>query len=313
MAKYVVTGGAGFIGSQLAEVLATRADEVIVLDNFAGYYSRQIKERNISNFDKAKIKLVELDLATADLSNLFNNADAVFHLAAQPGISSTVSFHDYERNNVLATHRLLEAISQVPSPPRLIFASTSSVYGKIATGDEATAPAPVSYYGVTKLASEQLALAYFRDRGLPVSVARLFSVYGERERPEKLYPKLIKSILDNKPFSIFEGSLEHRRSYTYVGDAVEGLIGIMGCGDKALGEIFNIGTKNVVTTGEGIRIVEGIMGRKAKLEIVPARPGDQKETGAVIAKAERVFGYNPVTNLAEGLAREVKWFTENPI
>ena len=171
-------------------------------------------------------------------------------------------------------------------------------------------PRPTSYYGVTKLVAEQLAMSYWRERGLPVVVCRFFSVYGERERPDKLYHKLIKAIFEDKEFPLFEGSEYHKRSYTYVGDIVDGCMLIMNNIPKATGEIFNLGNDKTMTTGEGIAIIEKIIGKKGKYIILPRRSGDQFETSADIGKMEKFFGYNPKVSLEEGLEAEVKWYKE---
>ncbi len=145
---------------------------------------------------------------------------------------------------------------------------------------------------------------------MPACSLRLFSVYGERERPEKLYPKLIRSILENKEFPLYEGSENHRRSFTYIKDIVDGLLAVLGNPGDCAGEIFNIGSDKEITTGQGIRIVEKIIGKKAKMVKAPKRPGDQLKTRANIAKARKYFGYNPKTVPEEGLKAEVKWYKE---
>jgi nucleoside-diphosphate-sugar epimerase len=175
-------------------------------------------------------------------------------------------------------------------------------------GNETVPPEPTSYYGVTKLASEQLALAFYRDRKLPVTVARLFSVYGERERPEKLYPRLIGSILNDKEFPLYEGSLKHLRSYTYVSDIIDGLVRIMDQKDQTIGEIFNIGNDKTITTGQGVALIEKYLNKKAKLKNMPRRPGDQIETSADISKARKILKYSPQVSPEEGLKREVEWY-----
>ena len=160
---------------------------------------------------------------------------------------------------------------------------------------------------MTKLAAEQLALAAQRDAGFPACSFRLFSVYGPRERPDKLYPRLIHSILEDEPFLLFDGSEQHQRSFTYVGDIVDGLLAALSHTDRCIGEIFNLGIETAITTGEGIRIVERIIGRPARIERRPPRPGDQTRTQANIAKARAVLGYNPVTPPEVGLAEAVRW------
>jgi len=304
----LITGAAGFIGSYLAERLAELGHDVRGLDCFTDYYARPLKELNAKQVQEEGVEFLHLDLAEDDLGPAVQDAEFIYHLAAQPGISATTAFETYVRNNITATYRLLQAARQSPALKGFINISTSSVYGADATGDETTECKPTSYYGVTKLAAEQLVLAYARDQGFPACSLRLFSVYGPRERPEKLYPKLIRCILEDREFPLYEGSEHHMRSYTYVGDIVDGLVAVLDHWDKCIGEIFNIGTDVSITTAEGIRTVEKIIGRPARIARKPKRPGDQLKTHANIEKARRLLGYNPITTAREGLAREVAWY-----
>ncbi len=309
--KVLVTGAAGFIGSHLVEKLCELGHEVLGLDNFDDYYSRQLKELNVVDIKSKGAKFVELDLATDDLNKVVEGVEIAFHLAAQPGISSKVPLDKYVKNNILATHKLLQALENSPSLKLFINTSTSSIYGAHATDAEDAAPKPTSNYGVTKLAAEQLVLSWQRDKNFPACSVRPFSIYGPRERPEKLYPKLIRSILDDDYFlPLFEGSTAHIRSYTYISDLIDGYVAVLDHIQESIGEIFNLGTDKVITTGEGIKIVEEIMGKKAKLTEQPRREGDQLETKANIEKARRVLGYNPSITPQVGLAEEIKWYKE---
>ncbi len=308
--KILVTGAAGFIGSHLAERLVDLGHSVRGVDCFTDYYARALKELNADAVKSKGVTFLPLDLAEDDLSSAVNDVDVIYHLAAQPGISAAVPFETYVRNNITATHRLLQAVKLVTSFQCFVNISTSSVYGFEATGDETMEPQPTSYYGVTKLAAEQLVLSHVRDWGFPACSMRLFSVYGPRERPEKLYPKLIRSILEETEFPLFEGSEHHWRSYSYVGDAVDGLVAVLDNLDRCLGEIFNIGTDIAITTGEGMRIVEEIIGQPARIAHQPKRPGDQLKTRTNIDKARKVLGYNPTTTAREGLEKEVEWYKE---
>jgi UDP-glucuronate 4-epimerase len=307
----LVTGAAGFIGSHLAERLVALGHSVRGLDCFIDNYPKALKELNANELVSKGVTFIPLDLAEDDLSSAVRDVDVVYHSAAQPGLSATTPLQAFVRNNITATHRLLEAVKRLSSFQCFINISTSSVYGAEATGDETSEPKPTSYYGVTKLAAEQLALSYTRDQGLPTCSMRLFSVYGPRERPEKLYPKLIRCILEDREFPLFEGSEHHWRSYTYVGDAIDGLVAVLHNLDQCVGEIFNIGTDTAITTGEGIRIVEEIIGKPAKIARRPRRPGDQVRTQANIEKARRVLVYNPTTTPREGLEEEVKWYRQH--
>ncbi len=307
----LVTGAAGFIGSHLAERLIDLGHSVQGLDCFTDYYARALKELNASQVKDKGVVFLPLDLAEDDFSAVVNDVEIVYHVAAQPGISAATTFETYVRNNITATHRLLEAVKQSPSFRGFINISTSSVYGADASGDETTEPKPTSYYGVTKLAAEQLALAYTRDQGSPACSLRLFSVYGPRERPDKLYSKLIRCILEDKEFPLCEGSEHHLRSYTYIGDAIDGLVAALDNFDRCIGEIFNIGTDITLTTEEGIRTVEEVIGKPARIIMAPRRPGDQSKTHANIEKARRLLGYDPTTTLREGVEKTVEWYKQH--
>jgi UDP-glucuronate 4-epimerase len=306
----VVTGAAGFIGSHLCERLAGRGHRVVGIDSYTDYYARWLKELNAADVQAAGVRIEPLDLAMSDLWEAVMDAEVIFHCAAQPGISAQTSYDTYVRNNMTATYKLLEAARKVKDLKCFVYLSTSSVYGAHATDSEETPPKPTSYYGVTKLAAEQLVLAYHREKKLPACSLRLFSVYGPRERPEKLYPKLIDCILEGKGFPLYSGSEAHRRSFTYVDDIVDGCEAVVTNLDKCVGEIFNIGCDTDVSTGEAIAIVEEIVGRKVSLVPQPPRPGDQLKTHANIEKARRVLGYEPKVQLREGLRAEVEWYRE---
>ncbi len=308
--RILVTGAAGFVGSHLAERLAAAGHSVVGVDNLNDYYPRELKELNAADLAAAGVELQRFDLAEDDLASVTADAEIVYHLAAQPGISAATPFDTYVRNNLIATHRLLEAVKAAQGLKLFVNISTSSVYGAHATDPEDAAPKPTSYYGVTKLAAEQLVLAYHRDRGLPACSLRLFSVYGERERPEKLYPQIIRHLLEGRPLTLYEGCEQHMRSYTYVGDICDGFLAVLDHLEDCLGEIFNIGTDVSVSTGEGIRTVEEIIGKKVRPVRKPRRAGDQLKTQANIEKARRVLGYRPSTTVREGLEREVRWFRD---
>jgi UDP-glucuronate 4-epimerase len=307
--RIVVTGVAGFIGSQLAEALAAGGHEVVGIDSFNTYYSPKLKRQNAANVVRAGVRIVETDLADGDksLAAAVDGAAIIYHLAGQPGIDASVTLETYVHNNIFATHKLLESLSK-ESPPLVVNVATSSVYGAHATDTEDTPPKPTSYYGVSKLAAEQLVLSYQRDRGLPACSLRLFSVYGPRERPDKLYPRLIRCLLEDTEFPLFQGSEKHRRSFTFVGDVVAAMLKVAEKRDAVVGEIFNIGSDAENTTGEAIEIVETIVGKKVKIAHKPPRPGDQLRTSANIEKARRVLGYAPATTLRQGLEKEVAWY-----
>lgn len=310
--KFLITGAAGFIGSHTAERLSDMGYDVIAIDNFSDYYDVSLKKLNASELAKKGIDVQKVDLRSDDLSRIITEEIShIFHFAAQPGISISSSFEDYLDNNFMATQRMLNQIEKLTSKPFFVNIATSSIYGLEATLTEDQAPLPASWYGVTKLAAEQLVLAYSR-RGLLQSCSlRLYSVYGPRERPDKLYTRLIDCGLNNKPFPLYEGSLKHLRSFTYVQDIVDGIVSVLGKKQICNGEIFNLGTEQENTTATGIDVVEDILQTKIQIKSMPARPGDQSRTKANIDKARRLLGYHPTTGLREGLQAQVDWFKKN--
>lgn len=308
--KILVTGAAGFIGSHLAEKLAQEGHDVVGIDNFSDYYDVALKEMNAKDIQSKGVKIYRLDLAEDDLREAVEGVEVVYHLAAQPGISAHVPIEGFVKDNIFATHKLLEALKVQKDFQFFVNVATSSIYGAHATDSEEAVPKPTSYYGVTKLAAEQLVLAYHREQGLPACSVRMFSVYGPRERPDKLLPKVIAGLLQNKPFPLYEGSEKHLRSFTYVGDIVEGFLLILKNLDKCNGEIFNFGFDSAISVAHLLKIAEEITGNKLRLEKKPKRPGDQMETKANIAKARLVLGYNPRTIPKEGIENMVKWYKE---
>jgi len=310
--KILITGSAGYIGSHVAERLQSLGHNVVGLDNFSDYYDVSLKEMNASVLKLKGIKTKKIDLRFSDHLNLLAaDFDYIFHFAAQPGISVTSSFEDYLGNNVISTKNLLDFALKNQSLKLFVNIATSSIYGIHATFDESVPPTPASYYGVTKLAAEQLILASSRAGKIKACSLRLYSVYGPRERPEKLYSKLIANAFNNISFPLFKGSEKHLRSFTYVQDIVDGIVSVMGKEDLVNNEIINLGTEVENTTQQGIEIVEQILNKKIAIEVVNARAGDQMRTKAVIDKARKLLDYNPQTSLAEGLGKQVLWYQEN--
>lgn len=310
--KVLVTGAAGFIGSHTAERLHAMGHEVVAVDNYSNYYDISLKRLNSQALAEKGIEVNKLDLRKDDLSQVFaEDIDFIFHFAAQPGISVSSTFESYFTNNILGTQRILDLLETFQQKPFFVNIATSSIYGLHATLTEDEAPLPASWYGVTKLAAEQLVLAYTRRNYLKGTSLRLYSVYGPRERPDKLYTRLIDCGLNDKPFPLYEGSEKHLRSFTYVQDIVDGIVSVIKYASVCNGEIFNLGTEEENSTATGIATVEEILGKKITLEQKPPRPGDQSRTKANIDKARRLLHYNPKTGLKEGLEAQVAWFKAN--
>lgn len=306
--KILITGIAGAIGSHVAEGLLARGDQVLGIDNLDPYYNPLIKQLNLADVQNQGADIVIGDLNQLDFARFGTDVEAIFHFAAQPGISAGTSFLHYVENNINATHALLEWARTLPGLRALVFISTSSVYGKSARGSEEALPRPTSPYGVTKLCAEQLALSYFRGYALPVIVLRLFSVFGPRERPEKLYHKLMQAILLDQPFTLHQGSEHHVRSYTYVADVVQACVRALDRRAQCVGEIINIGSNMTRLTGDGIHIVETLLGKKANMVLVPPRHGDQQDTEAILDKARTLLDFVPTTTLEVGLQRQIDWY-----
>jgi nucleoside-diphosphate-sugar epimerase len=310
--KILVTGIAGFIGSHTAERLLSLGHEVVGVDNFCDYYSLKLKQLNAKAVESKGAKIIKMDLrAPETYSALPKDFDYIFHFAAQPGISQTSTFEDYFTNNVLATKLLIDFALDCSNLKLFVNIGTSSIYGLEATYPEDIAPKPASHYGVTKLAAEQLVLQKSREKQMNSCSLRLYSVIGPRERPEKMYTKLIDLGLKGEAFPLFEGSDKHLRSFTYVGDIVDGIVSVIGNEGKVDGEIFNLGTEVEHTTQDGIDAVAEVIGEEIKIEIKPKRAGDQLRTKANIDKARRLLNYNPQTTLLDSVRAQVEWFKAN--
>lgn len=308
--RMLVTGAAGFIGSHLAERLQGLGHETIGFDNFSSYYAPELKELNAGILQDKGIVVDTLDLRDSDaLADRTPDFDYIFHLAAQPGISTDCTFEDYLSNNFVATKNVIDFALRCKKLKLFVNIATSSVYGLQASFDEEKVPEPVSFYGVTKLAAEELVLAASREHKIKACSLRLYSVYGPRERPEKLYSKLIAAAFSGEVFPLYEGSGSHLRSFTYVQDIIDGIVSVIGKESQVDSQIINIGTEEEHTTQQGIDAIEKITGKKIRIETVAPRPGDQIRTHAVIGKARKLLGYNPATSFEDGLRAQVEWYT----
>ena len=310
--KILITGAVGFIGSHTAERLQKMGHEVVGVDNFNDYYSLELKQLNEKALNEKGITVLKLDLREiTDINKLPKDINYIFHYAAQPGISSTSTFEDYFTNNVIATKNLIDYALQLDDLKLLVNIGTSSIYGLEATFSEDVAPKPASHYGVTKLTAEQLVLQKSREQQFKSCSLRLYSVIGPRERPEKMYTKLIACGLNGEAFPLYEGSDKHLRSFTYVGDIVDGVVSVIGNEDRVNGEIINLGTEVEHTTQDGIDAVEKVLGKPIKINVIAKRAGDQLRTKANIDKARKLLNYNPKTTLLESVEKQVEWYKAN--
>jgi nucleoside-diphosphate-sugar epimerase len=303
--KCVVTGAAGFIGSHLCEGLLGLGHEVVGLDAFVAYYPRAVKEGNLTLCRAhPRFRFERCDLRSDPLDEVLDGADVVFHLAAQAGLTqSWIDFDTYATCNVQATQRLLESLRRALPRPRLVHASTSSVYGEFASGDETLPTRPVSPYGVTKLAAEHLCRAYGETYGIPVVVLRYFSVYGPRQRPDMGYHRFIRGLLADEPVSVY-GDGQQVRGNTYVADCVAATVA---AAEARPGEVYNVGGGEAASVWDILRMLEELVGRPARVKQEPARNGDQRHTFADTAKLYGHLGWRPGTTLRDGLARQWQW------
>jgi nucleoside-diphosphate-sugar epimerase len=302
----VVTGSAGFIGSHLAEALLRAGHEVRALDAFIPYYDPAVKERNHAAAQTQPGYLFRrLDLRADPLDDVVAGADVVFHLAAIPGLSeSWTNFDLYLTCNVQGTQRLLEAVRRASHGlRRFVCVSTSSVYGRYSSGDESLPTRPISPYGVTKLAAENLCRAYYDSFDLPLVVLRYFSVYGPRQRPDMGYHRFIRALQRGEPITVYGGGRQVRGN-TFVDDCVAATLAAV---ELTPGEVYNVGGGEAVNVWDVIHALEAIAGRKAAVREEPARPGDQLYTLADTTRLRRQTGWRPRVSLADGLRAQWDW------
>jgi nucleoside-diphosphate-sugar epimerase len=303
--KCLVTGAAGFIGSHLSERLLQDGHQVAGLDAFIPYYPRSLKEANLRAAQaRSGFSLHVLDLRSDALDACLDGVDVLFHLAAMPGLPrSWTDFDLYESCNVTGTQRLVEAARGRPGLRRFIYVSTSSVYGRYASGDETLPTRPISPYGVTKLAAEHLCRAFAEEHRLPLVVLRYFSVYGPRQRPDMGYCKFARALLAGEPITVFGDGMQVRGN-TYIDDCVAATVAAV---EALPGEVYNVGGGEAVTVWDVLHKLEAITGHKAVVRQEAPRPGDQRYTFADTGKLARHLGWRPRVGLDEGLARQVGW------
>jgi UDP-glucuronate 4-epimerase len=306
--RFLVTGSAGFIGGHVATELLEDGHSVTGVDSITDYYDTAIKRRNTRRLERHDgFRSVEADLATADLDDLMAGADAVVHLAGQPGVrlSWDAGFPTYVERNVVASQRVLEAARRT-GVPRVVLASSSSVYGNADAYPTAeSAPTrPFSPYGVTKLAMEHLAQAYVDNWRLPVVMLRYFTVYGPAQRPDMGMHRFIAHAAAGTPVPVY-GDGEQVRDFTYVGDAAHATVLAATAGDLAPGTVLNVAGGSSATVNEVLRLVAEHVGVELVREDLPAQPGDVRITGGTTDRAQRLLGWEPGIPLAEGIKRQV--------
>jgi UDP-glucuronate 4-epimerase len=307
--RALVTGCAGFIGSVLTEALLDSGLEVVGIDCFNDNYGREQKLRNLDHATEWDgFEFVPIDLARGDLQDFVDETDLVFHLAAEPGVRASwgTRFEAYMRNNVMATQHLLEALKPTPEK-RLIFASSSSVYGeaeRFPTPEDVT-PRPFSPYGVTKLAAENLCLLYHRNHGLNAVCLRYFSVFGPRQRPDMAFHIFSRAALSGQPVTVF-GDGKQTRDFTFVSDVVtatqraaeaEGVEGL----------VINIGGGSQIRVNEVIDELGDLVGKALAVDYTTPIAGDVRDTCADPSRAKATLGFEPATDWRTGLRAELEW------
>lgn len=313
MSTHIVTGVAGFIGSHLAEALLKQGDEVIGVDQLNDYYDPQLKHNNLVNLKEYPgFKLIKADIQALDWLELLKSVDVVYHQAAQAGVRASwgAGFGNYTARNINATQVILEAAKQVKSLKRIVYASSSSIYGNAVTmpTPETLCPQPVSPYGITKLAGERLCWLYQQNFGVPVTALRYFTVYGPRQRPDMAFHKFFKAAIEQKPINIY-GDGQQTRDYTFVQDIVAANLAATRV-PEAIGEVFNIGGGSRVTLIELLAMMEQVMGQPIRRNHLDNAVGDARHTSADISKAQKLLGYVPQISLLEGLTQEWYWIKD---
>ncbi len=301
--RALVTGAAGFIGSRLVEVLLGNGHEVVGLDSFSDYYEPVVKRANIAaSLRDPRFSMVTGDLATVALDSLLDGVEMVFHLAGQPGVRTSwgAGFATYVQQNLVATQRLLEALACRPIPT--VAASTSSVYGEN-DGSPLTEDAPlrpVSPYGMTKAAAEQLIDVYRRDRGVPVVCLRYFTVFGPRQRPDMAFQRFVDALERDRPLHIF-GSGHQSRDFTYVDDVVAATIAALG----APSPVYNVGGGTPASVNEAVALLQHLTGKQGRVVHEESARGDVYRTWADTSRLRDEVGWQPRATLADGLSAQI--------
>lgn len=315
--QYVVTGGAGFIGSQVVKALLERDDvQITCIDSFDPFYRRQLKLLNIDGFEKHHnffLRDINLDEVTVkELHEAIPQpVEAVIHLAARAGVRPSITDPmAYQVTNILGTQKMLQFAAE-KKVPQFVFASSSSVYGEAEkqpwTEDET--PLPISPYAMTKLSGEMAGHVYSKMFGLRFIALRLFTVYGPGQRPDLAIHRFTKALLQGKPLTVF-GDGSTSRDYVYVDEVVQGIVAAVDYSNSPF-EIINLGNNDPVMLKDLIAQLENVTGKKANIDQQPEQPGDLHQTRADISKAAKLLNYQPKTKLEDGLRQFYEWYQQN--
>jgi len=304
MRRTLVTGAAGFIGSRVVEKLLEAGVEVVGIDSFdETLNSADFRKAFISHLTHPNFTFIKENLLTVEIETLVTDLDSVIHLAATPGlVPSWQSFEKYLENNILGTFRLAKALAQPNIQCKIIHASTSSIYGGNAVGDESLVPMPVSPYGLTKLASEHIWNSFFQEDNQRVTILRYFSVYGPRQREDMAWQKFIRLLVNDQPISL-TNSGSHTRSFTFIDDVAD--ITVKLANGQSSGGVYNIAGDEEINVLEGINLIAKILNREPRFNFLDSRPGDQVRTKGNNSRAKLELGFNPKFKFSEGIQRQI--------
>lgn len=319
MNTYLVTGGAGFIGSTLSERLLKEGNKVVIIDNFCDFYDEKIKENNIKELLKNNnFKLYRKDIRDREaLKEIFdeNNINIVMHLAAMAGVRPSIENPIlYQEVNCMGTQNILEEMRN-HNVKNLVMASSSSVYGnckEVPFREDMVVDFAISPYAATKKANEVMTHVYHKLFDMNVIMLRFFTVYGPKQRPDLAINKFTRLMLNGEEIPMF-GDGTTSRDYTYIDDIVDGIV--KSCNyvleNKNVYEILNIGNSSPVSLKEMIETIAKVLDVKPKIKQLPMQPGDVDRTYADISKAKKLIGYNPKTSFEEGIRKFVEWYKIN--
>ncbi len=309
--RFIVTGGAGFIGSNLCDFLLRRGYNITCIDNFDDYYSPVIKQLNISEAIKnSNYNLIESDIQDINFiqSKLKGNFDAIIHLAAKAGVRYSIENPTgYEESNVKGTRKILE-LAVNNNIKKFIFSSSSSIYGDATTpfSEDYTNLKPLNPYAQTKLASEKIGLSFSKDYNINFIALRFFSVYGPRLRPDLVMNKIAKSIFNNEKLTIF-GDGSAARDYTYIDDIIQGIIKSLEYKNNGF-EIFNIGNGKPISLNNIINLFEQESGKKINKHYTNSIKGESDITWANNIKSKNKLKFKPETQIQEGIKNFLEWY-----
>ena len=309
---FLVTGAAGFVGGRISARLLADGHDVVGVDAVTDYYDQRIKRANLARLEHPRFRFVEGDLNALDLPELLRDVEVVFHEAGQPGVRSSwgTDFQRYTSANVDATQKLLEASLRAESLRRLVYASSSSVYGDAERypTEETDRPQPVSPYGVTKLAAEHLCSLYARNYGLPTASLRYFTVYGPGQRPDMAFTRFCRAVHEGRPIEVY-GTGEQVRDFTFVDDVVEANLQVAAADADAVppGTVLNVAGGASTTVNEVLDLLGTISGRPVEVVRSDVVRGDVARTGGSTHAIRKAIGWHPRVELAEGLEEQYRW------